>query len=51
LTTTNQLGPARDILIRKGSPAHGDIAFTVPLFDQFMTRTMSMPKKAPRLRR
>jgi hypothetical protein len=22
------------------SPAHGDTAFTVPLFDQFMLRTM-----------
>jgi type II secretory pathway predicted ATPase ExeA len=53
--TTNQLGPVRDALIRKGmvySPAHGDIAFTVPLFDQFMKRTMPMPTKSqrPRLR-
>jgi len=53
--TTNQLGPVRDALIRKGmvySPAHGDIAFTVPLFDQFMKRTMPMPtnSKRPRLR-
>lgn len=52
--TTNQLGPVRDSLIRKGmiySPAHGDIAFTVPLFDQFMKRTMPMPTKAKRVRR
>jgi hypothetical protein len=37
------LGPVRAKLIRKGmvySPAHGDIAFTVPLFDEFMRRVM-----------
>jgi hypothetical protein len=37
------LGPARANLIRKGmifSPAHGDVAFTVPLFDEFMLRVM-----------
>ena len=36
-------GPVRAGLISKGmiySPAHGDIAFTVPLFDQYMRRTM-----------
>jgi hypothetical protein len=52
--TTNQLGPVRDTLIRKGmvySPAHGDIAFTVPLFDQFMKRTMAMPTTTKRARR
>jgi hypothetical protein len=30
-------------LIKKGmiySPAHGDLAFTVPLFDEFMLRAM-----------
>jgi len=35
--------PVRNSLIRKGmifSPAHGDTAFTVPLFDQFMKRAM-----------
>jgi hypothetical protein len=35
--------PARAALIGKGmiySPAHGDTAFTVPLFDGFMKRTM-----------
>lgn len=42
-------GPLRSGLIRKGmiySPAHGDTAFTVPLFDQFMKRTM--PDWSPR---
>lgn len=37
------LGPARAKLIEKGmvwSPSHGDTAFTVPLFDQFMRRIM-----------
>jgi hypothetical protein len=37
------LGPVRAKLIKKGmvySPAHGDVAFTVPLFDEFMRRTM-----------
>jgi hypothetical protein len=35
------LSPRRASLIRKGmiySPTHGDLAFTVPLFDQFMRR-------------
>ena len=49
----NQLGravtavaPTRAALIAKGmaySPAHGDIAFTVPLFDGFMRRSMTLP--------
>ncbi len=37
------LGPARSQLIDKGmvwSPSHGDTAFTVPLFDEFMKRIM-----------
>jgi hypothetical protein len=37
------LGPARNQLIAKGmiwSPNHGDTAFTVPLFDEFMRRIM-----------
>ena len=37
------LGPIRSQLISKGmiwSPSHGDTAFTVPLFDQFMKRIM-----------
>ncbi len=36
-------GPLRTGLIRKGmlwSPAHGDTAFTVPLFDEYMIRVM-----------
>jgi hypothetical protein len=37
------LGPTRSSLIAKGmiwSPGHGDTAFTVPLFDEFMHRIM-----------
>ena len=37
------LGPTRNNLISKGmvwSPSHGDTAFTVPLFDEFMVRIM-----------
>ena len=37
-------GPLRAGLIRKGmiySPAHGDTAFTVPMFDAYLRRTMS----------
>jgi DNA-binding MarR family transcriptional regulator len=42
------LGPVRASLIKKGmvySPSHGDMAFTVPLFDEFMRR--AMPDFAP----
>ena len=38
------VAPTRSTLIRKGmiySPAHGDTAFTVPLFDQYLKRVMS----------
>jgi hypothetical protein len=38
-----QLAPIRNSLIKKGmlySPAHGDTAFTVPMFDEFMRRIM-----------
>jgi hypothetical protein len=41
----NSIAPTRSALIRKGmaySPAHGDIAFTVPLFDGFMKRIMRL---------
>lgn len=41
--TVNSLGPLRAKLIAKGmiwSPNHGDTAFTVPLFDEFMRRIM-----------
>ncbi len=37
----SSMGPVRAKLIRKGmiySPAHGELAFTVPLFDEFMIR-------------
>ena len=37
------LAPTRSQLINKGtiwSPSHGDTAFTVPMFDEFMTRIM-----------
>jgi hypothetical protein len=36
----------RSALIKKGmifSPQHGDTAFTVPLFDEFMKRIMPKP--------
>lgn len=39
--TVQSLGPTRAGLIAKGmiwSPTHGDTAFTVPLFDEFMKR-------------
>jgi hypothetical protein len=37
------LGPVRAKLIKKGmiySPAHGELTFTVPLFDEFMVRAI-----------
>lgn len=37
------VGPLRDNLVKKGmlySPAHGETAFTVPLFDSFLKRVM-----------
>lgn len=39
----NTLGPVRSSLIKKGmvySPSHGDMAFTVPLFGEFMRRAI-----------
>ena len=39
----SSVAPTRNSLIAKGmlySPAHGDTAFTVPLFDAFMRRVM-----------
>lgn len=42
--STQSLGPRRASIINKGmiySPAHGDIAFTVPMFDEFLRRTFS----------
>lgn len=41
--SVSSLGPTRAGLIGKGmiwSPTHGDTAFTVPLFDEFMRRIM-----------
>ncbi|HEY2752011.1 ATP-binding protein [Phenylobacterium sp.] len=45
------VGPIRNALIAKGmiySPAHGDTAFTVPLFDEFMRRIMPGPSATAR---
>ena len=39
---SNQVSPQRDALIRLGlcyAPRHGEIAFPVPLFDEFVRRT------------
>lgn len=39
----NTVGPVRARLIKKGmiySPSHGDMAFTVPLFNEFMKRAI-----------
>lgn len=41
--SVESVGPVRNGLIKKGmiwSPAHGDTAFTVPMFDEFMRRVM-----------
>lgn len=41
--STSSLGPLRAQLINKGmiwSPSHGETAFTVPMFDEFMLRIM-----------
>lgn len=41
--SVNAVAPIRSSLIRKGmiySPSHGDTAFTVPLFDEFLKRQM-----------
>ena len=45
-TGSPSLAPTRSALIGKGmvwSPGHGDTAFTVPLFDKFMRRTLPDP--------
>ncbi|HEX7242629.1 MAG TPA: hypothetical protein VF263_20230, partial [Longimicrobiaceae bacterium] len=42
-TSVEKVGPLRNGLIKKGmiwSPAHGDTAFTVPMFDEFMKRAI-----------
>lgn len=44
------IGPVRSKLIRKGmiySPAHGEMAFTVPLFDEFMIRAIPEFRSVP----
>ena len=41
------IGPLRSSLVKKGmiySPAHGDNAFTVPLFDDFLRRQLKSPQ-------
>ncbi|CAN5731467.1 hypothetical protein BH24ACT4_BH24ACT4_26780 [soil metagenome] len=41
---TTQTGPVRDSLIKRGlcySPRHGELAFTVPMFDQFVRRALT----------
>jgi hypothetical protein len=41
----NSVGPVRAQLIRKGfvySPEHGEVAFTVPLFDEYIRRNHEM---------
>ena len=45
---TTSVAPVRSSLIRKGmiySPAHGDTAFTVPMFDAYMRRVMPTTTK------
>lgn len=45
--TLRSLDPLRDGLIKKGmifSPKYGDVAFTVPLFDNFMRRAVPAPE-------
>lgn len=40
---TNQVAPVRQNLVRKGilyAPAHGDTAFTVPMFDSYIRRVL-----------
>jgi hypothetical protein len=44
--TVQSVAPVRNSLIKKGmiySPADGDIAFTVPLFGNFLRRVMPVP--------
>lgn len=43
------LGPLRDGLIKKGmiySPQHGELSFTVPLFDEYLRRMMPTTRSA-----
>jgi hypothetical protein len=54
-TTVEKVGTLRAGLIKKGmiwSPAHGDTAFTVPMFDGFMHRAIPQwPAGEPKKRR
>jgi hypothetical protein len=48
------VAPIRRNLIGKGmlySPAHGDTAFTVPMFDEFLVRSMPSSPSRGRSRR
>jgi len=41
---TTQTGPVRDSLIKRGlcyAPRHGELAFTVPMFDEFVRRALA----------
>lgn len=41
---TTQTGPTRDSLIKRGlcyAPRHGELAFTVPMFDEFVRRALA----------
>ena len=47
--TLSSLSPIRASLIRKGmlySPSHGKVAYTVPLFGDYMKRMVCQPKPA-----
>jgi hypothetical protein len=48
--TVEQVAPLRAKIIAKGivyAPAHGDTAFTVPMFDDFLKR--AIPEFEPRV--
>jgi hypothetical protein len=47
---TNQVGPTRERLIRRGlvySPRYGEVMFTVPLFDEFIRRVLGDGPQPP----
>ena len=44
-TTSSRVSPVRSSLIKKGmiySPRHGLLAFTVPLFEEYLTRDVQL---------
>jgi hypothetical protein len=46
--TSQSLGPRRSKIISKGmiySPSHGDIAFTVPMFNEYLTRNFGVDER------